>query len=68
MTGPDEEVHLLIRDDGQGFDPERTRGGLGLSNIRERVPRLNGHLKVTSAPGRGTTIEAILPYRKERTR
>ncbi len=68
MTGPDEEVHLLIRDDGQGFDPERTRGGLGLSNIRERVARLNGHLKVTSAPGRGTTIEAILPYRKERTR
>ncbi|HVE92474.1 MAG TPA: GAF domain-containing sensor histidine kinase [Actinomycetota bacterium] len=50
---------LWVRDDGQGFDAsKRTEGlGLGLEGMRERAELAGGHLTVTSAPGRGTTVE-----------
>ncbi len=55
-------ISVTVRDDGQGFDPERTRG-LGLLGMEERVRRLGGTLTVESAPGRGTTLKAELPAR-----
>ncbi len=58
-------IHLRIVDDGQGFDPSQTNGGLGLRNIRERVARLDGQLAIASEPGRGTRLEAVIPYRVE---
>ncbi|MCB9077862.1 MAG: PAS domain-containing protein [Anaerolineaceae bacterium] len=62
LTPADRQLHLQIIDDGQGFDPSQSRGGLGLNNIRERVARLNGQLTIESAPGRGTRLEAVIPY------
>jgi signal transduction histidine kinase len=49
-----------VRDDGHGFDPQRTRG-LGLVGMDERVKRLSGRLTVDSKPGRGTTVTVELP-------
>ena len=60
---------LRVRDDGDGFDPAaaRTRNGggtgLGLESMRERVEAQGGTLRIESAPGRGTCIEASLPAR-----
>lgn len=53
------ELHLSIRDDGQGIPVERRRGRaghLGLVGMRERAIAIGGHLHVESAPGVGTTI------------
>jgi signal transduction histidine kinase len=58
------EIAITVRDDGHGFDPGRTRG-LGLLGMEERVARLKGVLRVESAPGAGTTIEAHLPIGAE---
>jgi signal transduction histidine kinase len=55
-------LRLLIADDGDGFDAQGPAGGLGLRNMRERVARLRGEIAITSAPGKGTTITAMLPY------
>jgi signal transduction histidine kinase len=52
---------LQVRDDGQGFDPEAARLNLGLVGVRERVLALRGELAVSSAPGRGTSIEVRFP-------
>jgi signal transduction histidine kinase len=55
---------LEIVDDGRGFDVERAearRPGMGLFSMRERVGLVNGRLTVSSAPGRGTQIVAIVP-------
>jgi signal transduction histidine kinase len=63
-----EGVRLRIADDGIGFDPAR-RGapeigrGHGLANIEERVRDLNGTVSVDSAPGHGSRLEAVIPYR-----
>jgi len=54
-------VHLLVRDDGDGFDPEAKTSGFGLLGMQERTSLLGGELKVSSAPGSGTTIQARMP-------
>lgn len=54
-------VRLRIHDDGRGFDPTATTGGLGLLGIRERVDNLGGFFRVESAPGAGTSLLVELP-------
>ena len=56
-------VRLRVADDGVGFNPSavRTRGGLGLNNIKERVNMLGGTLTIQSAPGQGTQLTVELP-------
>ena len=58
-------VSLTVSDDGAGFDPSRlgTAGGLGLIMMRERATQLNGKFEFESAPGRGTTIRVVIPFR-----
>ncbi|MFE2237689.1 GAF domain-containing protein [Streptomyces sp. JL2001] len=55
---------LTVRDDGKGFDPRTVRSAgrhLGLVSMRDRAGGVGGRLTVTSAPGRGTTIEMEVP-------
>jgi signal transduction histidine kinase/ligand-binding sensor domain-containing protein len=58
-------VSLVVTDDGVGFDANRlgTSGGLGLIMMRERAGQLNGKFEFESAPGRGTTIRVVIPFR-----
>ena len=55
-----EKVNVTVRDDGAGFDTRFLRG-LGLLGMEERVRRLGGRLKISSEPGRGTLVHAVLP-------
>ncbi|NJO24561.1 MAG: PAS domain S-box protein [Bacteroidia bacterium] len=45
-----ENVELLIEDDGIGFDPNQTSRGIGLSNIYERTRFYNGEVVIDTAP------------------
>jgi signal transduction histidine kinase len=59
-------VGLVIRDDGDGFDPATLdvlvdEGHFGLAGIRQRVEVAGGTFKVSSEPGKGTTIVVSLP-------
>ncbi len=58
-------LHLRIVDDGYGFDPAQVKGGMGLSNMRERVARLDGQLSVVSALGCGVRLEVVVPEPRE---
>ncbi len=63
LTDEPEIVRLVIFDDGKGLDPgqaEKSKG-LGLISIRERVSMLGGKMEVRSSPGRGMTLEVIVP-------
>ena len=53
-------VRLTVQDWGRGFDPAAAGAATG-----ERVALLGGTLTVRSAPGRGTTVRADLPRRRE---
>lgn len=50
---------LTILDNGQGFDVENARKGLGLESMRERVELSGGEFQIESVIGQGTTIRAI---------
>ena len=55
-------VHLVVEDDGAGFDPAVPReGALGLAGMRERVALAGGKLQIESTPGGGTTLVAEVP-------
>ncbi|MEW5939991.1 MAG: sensor histidine kinase, partial [Chloroflexota bacterium] len=68
LTFRDECVHVSVRDDGQGFDPEAvnlrqsSRPSLGLAGMRERAGLLGGTVSVQSGRGQGTLVEAKIPY------
>jgi signal transduction histidine kinase len=65
LTRSSDAVSLTVSDDGAGFDPGRlgTSGGLGLITMRERASQLNGTFEFESAPGRGTMIRVVIPFR-----
>jgi two-component system sensor histidine kinase UhpB len=55
-------VELNVVDDGIGFvASERTRSGLGLRSIHERVRFMQGNVTVDSRPGEGTTVLVRIP-------
>ena len=70
LIGRDGYLHLLVADDGLGFDPQQSRhlpadrpGGpsQGLHNMHERVHLVGGRLRIWSRAGQGTKIHIAIP-------
>jgi signal transduction histidine kinase len=60
-------ICMKIRDNGKSFQVNRVldikkNKRLGLLGMRERVEMVGGSLRVESAPGKGTTIRAEIPF------
>lgn len=60
----EENVHLLVGDDGRGFDPAAATEGFGLMGMRERAQLLGGKLRIDTAPGQGAIVSATIPVRR----
>jgi len=61
-----EQIELEVRDDGAGFDPGARDaalldGHVGLASSEQRLRSVRGELVVSSAPGAGTVVRAVLP-------
>ncbi len=57
-------VEVSVRDDGKGFDTAKMRPSThGLAGMRHRVEAAGGKFTVTSQPGLGTRVWAMLPQR-----
>ncbi|SHM98395.1 tetratricopeptide repeat-containing sensor histidine kinase [Flavobacterium xinjiangense] len=52
-------LELNIIDDGDGFDVNHKKNGIGLINLNERVKSLKGHFKIESVKGKGTKINVM---------
>jgi signal transduction histidine kinase len=61
VTESDEALRVRIQDDGCGFDPSAPTEGFGLLGMRERTELAGGKLELSSVPGGGTTIVAVVP-------
>jgi DNA-binding NarL/FixJ family response regulator/signal transduction histidine kinase len=64
----EQDVRILITDDGVGFDPQQpqshaalTGSGFGLIAMRERAQAASGRFHVSSWPNNGTRVEASFP-------
>lgn len=56
-------ICLCVIDDGEGFDLNKVKSGIGLKNINSRIKEINGTLHISSEKNKGTTviIEAPIP-------
>ncbi|HVF80719.1 MAG TPA: two-component regulator propeller domain-containing protein [Flavisolibacter sp.] len=64
-------IIMKIADDGKGFDLAKTSegykssdvygGGNGLKNMQYRAKEMRGHLKIETAPGKGSLVELRFP-------
>ena len=70
LESRDGYIHLVVEDDGRGFDPERAAApvadrmlGLGIVGMRERTALVGGMMDIESAPGKGTTVFVRFPIR-----
>ncbi|OQC47969.1 MAG: Oxygen sensor histidine kinase NreB [Deltaproteobacteria bacterium ADurb.Bin026] len=65
-------IHLRIIDDGVGFDVANARAdaikgySLGLLGMEERISLVKGFLELKSVIGKGTEVNVILPYEKNK--
>jgi signal transduction histidine kinase len=66
-----DEMVLVVRDDGRGFDPiamrERAATGasLGVLGMQERATLVDGRFEISSQLGGGSTIELRCPWRSQ---
>ncbi len=61
-------LHLLVRDDGVGFDEhasleEEEGTHFGLYSMRNRVRLVRGRFVLRSSPGKGVTVKVEIPLR-----
>lgn len=61
VTPEDGKIRVLVADDGKGFDVNKKRKGIGISNMMNRVESFNGEFHFDSSPGAGCKIEMVLP-------
>ncbi|MGB7441650.1 MAG: sensor histidine kinase [Coleofasciculaceae cyanobacterium] len=55
------DLHLMIKDNGKGFNLNQNTTGFGLQGMRERTTALGGSFKIVTAPSAGCQIIADLP-------
>jgi signal transduction histidine kinase len=56
----DNNVELVIVDDGAGFDTTTSKSGFGLSGMQARATQVGGSVIVYSTPGKGTRVQVSL--------
>jgi len=68
-----ENTSIEVRDDGKGFDVEKTlqrstmERGIGLSSMKNRMKMIGGTFDIKSSPGWGTTIQVYLKGERNTT-
>jgi two-component system, NarL family, sensor kinase len=50
-----DEIQLILEDNGVGFDAGNQYDGLGIRNMKSRIALYEGQLLIDSMPGKGTT-------------
>ena len=61
LRSANNQLVLSVTDNGTGFDANRIKQGIGLSNIYERVKLYDGVLDLDTAPGKGCRIVITIP-------
>jgi PAS domain S-box-containing protein len=59
----DEDLLLVVEDDGKGFLESEGAGSLGVLGMKERAQACGGGVRVSSSPGKGTTVTVRVPLR-----
>jgi len=58
LNSENDNVILVVEDNGIGYDAERITRGIGLDSMRERLEVVNGELEISSQKSKGTRVIA----------
>jgi len=63
LRGSPDDLRLMVRDSGAGFDAESANNGqgLGLTSMKERVNLVNGTISISSSFESGTEVSVRIP-------
>lgn len=64
LTQHEDNLNIIVEDNGKGFERsklDRSKSGMGLTNIEKRVEHLEGSFTVDSVLGKGTSILIDIP-------
>lgn len=63
LWNEDGRVFLELKDNGQGFNIDKTQASLGhgLVNMQRRIRKAGGEIELDSSPGKGTRVLAWVP-------
>lgn len=64
----DDDLRLVIRDDGVGISAHGRGHGLGLIGIQERARELGGSARIESGPNQGTELTVVMPAEQSAAR
>jgi len=56
MAIADDQLEIVISDNGKGFDTKTKHRGNGLKNLPLRLAKLGGRYQIESSPGKGTMV------------
>jgi PAS domain S-box-containing protein len=58
-----QQLFVLIKDNGVGFDPDARKKGIGLNNIKNRTELFKGKMEIESEKGKGCKMEVCFPLK-----
>lgn len=61
-----DQIIMMIKDNGHGFDYTLKTSGFGLAGMKERVEGLAGKFDLETAMNKGVTVKIELPYVEKR--
>jgi signal transduction histidine kinase len=60
ITAENQKIHIEIKDNGKGFDPEIVESGNGLHNMKKRIEEVGGTINIQSIVSKGTRVKIEL--------
>jgi signal transduction histidine kinase len=66
MIRNDEDLTIMIEDDGVGFEVDKVSKSRGLHNIYARIENIDGKVYIDSKKERGTIITIIVPIKAKK--
>lgn len=57
----EKQLYISVKDNGIGFDITKSVEGIGVKNMKTRIKKLKGTIRMSSKPGEGATIQMHFP-------
>jgi signal transduction histidine kinase len=61
VTSFDQNIMMMIADNGKGFDKNQSFEGIGFANMKRRMDLFKGFLEINSTPGNGCQVFVKVP-------